>query len=97
MSPGDRYIDCAGEILPVSLTQLSGIIEARAEQRIAGPDRVVDLMRHHANNALVGGALRASQVFSEFLEQQKLTPKNPVHELGLVHLHAAVATQRNGG
>ena len=44
---------------------------ARGEQRVPGADGVVDLVRHHADELLEGGPLRAVQLFAELVDQQE--------------------------
>ena len=59
------------------------VMERRVENGIDGADRIVDLVRHHANDFFISLFLTGQYLLSQFLNQDELTIKTAIEKFGV--------------
>ena len=60
--------------------ELAGVGQRRVQQRVRGGDGVVHLVRHHADQLLVGGALELAQLLGQLLDEQEAAREAAIDE-----------------
>ena len=65
--------------------QLRAVTERRLQQRAGRAHRVVDLVRHHADQLLVGRLLRLPQFLGQLLEQEEAAREAAIEERAALH------------
>ena len=87
---GARAHDADGllEVAPVGGWQVRRVGQARGQQRRGGADGVVDLVRQHANELLVRGALHLAHLVGQFLGEHEPAREPAVDEGARHHAHA---------
>ena len=73
--------------------EIAGVGQRRVQQRVRRGDGVVDLVRHHPNQLLVGGPLELPQLLGQLLDQQEAAREAAIDERAVVALHPPRAEQ----
>jgi len=93
-APCDRDLERGGELAAIFAAHLVAVREASGEQRADGGGGVVDLVRHHTDELLVGCLLGSAQLVGQLFQDQERAVETAVEEVAALTLDTAAAEER---